>query len=275
MKAELSGIIEGLKSEDYHKGPGISFTSYKEFLRSPAHFRHYLANPPESTSSQLLGQLVHAMVLETEVWKERFFLVGGPMNKNPFKAEADEAREKGLIPIGKTDGDKAKGMAEAILKHKDAAFLIRTGKREISGFHMDPVLNILMKCRPDVWHENTEVIADVKYVSDASEYGFERMCMRMRYHLQSAWYLSTWGALVGKKLRRHIHICVEEEGPHAVQLHALSDHDLEQSQQSIRKNLTRYAECVAKDQWPSYEDGIRTLILPHYAYQMTAEGEVL
>jgi hypothetical protein len=128
---------------------------------------------------------------------------------------------------------------------------------------------------PTFWNESLGIIADLKYTDDASEEGFMRQCVRMRYHLQSAFYLEGWSALVGRKLDRHVHILVEDKPPHAVQLHALSDHDLEASAQSIKKKMGLYAACLSRNEWPGYPSGVKTLILPHYAYELTEEGEVL
>jgi exodeoxyribonuclease VIII len=199
----------------------------------------------------------------------------GPLNTNPWKKEADAAKEAGLTPVGKPMGDQAKAMAASVLAHPEAGHIIQTGKCEISGFWLDADTGVLRKCRPDVWNADLGIIADLKYIDDASEDGFARQCMKMRYHLQSAYYLEGWSTLIGKKLTRHVHILVEDKPPYAVQLHALSDHDLAASAQSIKRNIARYAECMAKNEWPGYPAGVKTMILPQYAYEFSEEGEVI
>lgn len=271
---DLIGVHELMPSEDYHKAPGISFTGFKEFLRSPKHYQHFRANPPEPTASQILGQLVHALVLEPDTVPMRFAYIEGPMNANPWKKQADEAKKLGLTTIGPTAKGKAMGMAEAILKHPEAAHLIKTGKKEISGFARHP-LGFVWKARADLLQKELGIIADVKYVDDASEAGWERQCLRMKYQYQSAWYLDVWSDLLGVKLERHLHILVEEEGPHEVQLHALSDWDLGNSRSVLQKKLEVYVKCWERNEWPGYDAGVRTTILPHYAYKLTEEGEVM
>lgn len=272
---DLLGIHADMPAEVYHGSPGISFTGYKNFLKSPLHFKHARENPKPPTASQKLGQLVHCLVLEPEKVAERFALIDGPMNKNPWKQQKDEAEAKGLLPVGGTDRDKALGMRDAILSHPEASHLVKTGKKEYSGFAVHEQLGIMWKCRPDIWNEDVLSISDIKYVDDASEDGFLRQVLRMKYQFQSAWYLDVWGQLVGKPLQRHIHICVEEEAPHAVQLHCLSDQDIEASRRAIRIKLQHFAECEAKNEWPGYPAGIIPMILPHYAYKLTDEGEAM
>lgn len=274
-ETELLGIHPTMPSEEYHASAGLSFTGFKHFLQSPAHYRYFRDNPKESTDSQILGQLVHALVLEPDTVPNRFALIEGPMNKNPWKQQKDEAEAKGLICVGGTNRAKALGMAEAVLKHPKASHLVKTGVKEASGFAIDPQYGILRKCRPDIWNKDIMSIADLKYVDDASEDGFLRQVLRMKYHYQSAWYLDVWGWLIGQPIQRHIHICVEEDAPHAVQLHCLSDADIEASRQAIQRRLGRYAECLHKNEWPAYPTGIIPMVLPHYAYKTTDEGEVM
>lgn len=267
----LVGIQEGLSPEAYHSSPGISFTGYKEFIKSPLHFKTRREKPLDSTPAQIKGQLTHCFGLEPDQVEKRFMRVGA--RANPKLKE--KAEELGLIAVNDNTWADAEAMGNAVRKHPDAKLLIETGKCEVSFFWWDPVHNILRRCRTDVWHAATEIVADLKYVGDASEAAFEKMCVRQKYHLQSPWYLDVVGGVIGKRLHRHVHICVEDEPPYAVQLHALSDHDLEQSRHAIDKGLERYAECLRKNEWPSYETGVRTMVLPHWAYTMTDEGEVL
>lgn len=274
-ETELLGVHPAMPSEAYHAAPGISFTGFKHFLQSPRHYRHFRDNPKDSTDSQILGQVVHALTLEPDTVATRFALIEGPMNKNPWKQQKDEAEAKGLICVGGTNRAKALGMAEAIMKHPEASHLVKTGVKEISGFAKHPTHGALWKCRPDIWHEETASIADIKYIDDASEDGFLRQVLRMKYQFQSAWYLDVWAQLMGKPLTKFIHICVEEEAPHEVQLHALSDHDLEACRPLINAKMALVAECERTGVWPGYKAGIRPMILPAHAYKLTEEGEVM
>lgn len=264
--SDLIGIHPAMSSEEYHRTSPLSFTGFKEFMRSPAHYRAYVDHPEESTASQIKGQLTHCMLLEPKEVEKRFIHIKGPMNRNPFKAQKEEAEALGLIPVGDTTWRDAEGMREKLLKHPDVANMIKIGQKETSVFAPDPTTGVLRKCRPDIWLPAQGILGDLKYVGDASQDGFLMMLRRMKWHIQSAWYLEVVSAAMRAPHNLFVHILVEEKYPHEVGCWALDDASLERASQTIQHHLKKFKHCQDTNTWPGLEPKIHTTSIPHYMW---------
>lgn len=269
MLAEgLVGIHEGMSSIDYHGSPGLSFTALKEFLRSPAHYKAYHEEDEEQTDSQKLGSAFHALILEPEVFKKTYVHIGGPMNRNPFKAEADAAKAEGMVPIGDSMWKQIMGMGEAVMQHPEAAGMLKAGKKEVAFFAEDPDSGVLIKCKADIWMPELCIVGDPKSCSDARADVFIRtQLMKLRYDVQSAFYLKVISLATGIKHSEHVHICVETAAPHGVMLHALDDASLERSELTVRGGLLKFAECMKQNFWPGLPTGINPIAIPSWAFE--------
>ena len=62
----ISGLISDIPSGDYHSSPGLSFTGFKHFMRSPAHYKHFLTSEKKQSHAQKLGSLLHLATLEPQ-----------------------------------------------------------------------------------------------------------------------------------------------------------------------------------------------------------------
>jgi hypothetical protein len=262
---DFIGLHDGISSEDYHASPGLSFTGFKKFMRSPAHYQAFLTHPQPQSHAQKLGSLLHMLVLEPEKFEASTIPIMGPLNTNPYKKQADEAKEQGKIPIGKQMYEDLMGMRNAILSHPLASLHVASGLKELSAFWRDPETQVLLRCRPDIWVEGTLTIVDLKTCGDVQTFPSIEL-MRNKYHIQSAWYLMGMSELLGRPVTNHVHLCVETEYPYAVQCHALNDASIERAMLDIRKGLRRYAVCKQKNQWPGPSPVINPIAIPDFAW---------
>lgn len=269
----MEGIVSGLSNEEYHKGPGLSCSGFKKFLEYPNKYKAYRERPQKSTASQIKGQLVHMAVLEPELFSEKAVHIKGPMNRSPFKAQADEAKEAGKIPVGDSDYAEIIGMRDAIMKHAYAEPLISKGDHEVSVYWKDEETGLLLKCRPDSMIKTQGLIADIKYCYSASDYAVQKQIARMQYHIQTQWYLMGLSKLIGRRTTDFTHIFVEEEYPHRVRTYVIDDASLERAMLDIRNGLAKFAECYKSDIWPNdnIDPKIIPMNLPDYAFAYGGE----
>jgi hypothetical protein len=273
LESGLVGIHEGMANADYHAAPGLSFSGAKEFLTSPAHYQAYLAREKAATKSQTLGTLVHRRILEPKLYAGTVVKVDGPMNTNPWKQQAAEAKSLGQDVVNKVDWDKIEGMHRSVMEDVDAASVIRAGKTEVSCFVKDPEFGVLIKCRPDVLVLEAGIIADLKTFDDARESAFTRQVMRMGYHIQTAWYLHVLSLLTGTTWKNFLHIVVETEAPHSTGVFCLNDASIERAMLDVKTALKRYAECMESNMWPGLPGGIKEIAIPDWAFAWNGGGE--
>lgn len=269
MIDDLTGIQRHLGNEEYHAGPGLSFTGFKEFMKYPAKYKAYLERKKESTPSQLKGQLFHMAVLEPEVFAKKAVHMEGPMNRSIWKKAAEDARDEGKIPVSDNDWGEIMGMCESVQKHPDASRIVNLSQHELSCFWKDPEHDVLLKCRPDCLFPDTGLMADLKYCSDASFPEVQKQIVRMKYHIQSKWYLNGLSNLIGKPLTDFLHIFVEEKYPHRCEVFMFDDASLDRAQVDISYWLAHYAKRFKEDFWPmSHKDQqINTMNLPSWAFE--------
>ena len=54
-------------------------------------------------------------------------------------------------------------------------------------------------------------------------------------------------------------------------MYRLTEDAIEGGRDQLRPLLARYAECVARNEWPAYSDEVQNIALPTWAWQQIAE----
>jgi hypothetical protein len=158
---------------------------------------------------------------------------------------------------------RIEGMRKAVLDHPNAGGFFRgKGRSEVVGIWRDRATGVLCKIRLDREIDRAAWIhADVKTCADASVKIFPRHAARMGYVHRSAWYRRGLEAL-GRPATASVLIAVERTKPHGVQPFLLNERDLGVIGGTIDAQLHQFAECLQRDVWPGYPDGLRELSLP-------------
>jgi hypothetical protein len=172
--------------------------------------------------------------------------------------ERHEAANVGKIVLSAEDYDRLDGMLYSLVKNRTALALLSGGESEVSIYWQDPKTGVLLRCRPD-YLRSDGVVVDLKTTQDASERGFRKAVRNYNYDLTSQLYLRGVSHVLNEPMNEFIHIAVETEKPHGVGLYTLTDSWLRMADQQIDQLLERFAECQAKNEWPSYPDTIQNL----------------
>lgn len=266
-----TGVFD-MPMEDYQAAHGISQSRLKLLARTPAHLQYATQHPKPSTPDQIFGTVAGIAIFEPEKLESCCHVK--PANYQNAKGEwkkwngnAKEckdwlgAREDRPI-LSQEAFTNVLGVRDAVFAHPGAALALREGKAEQSFFSEDPETGLQLKARLDWTSGNT--IVDLKTTGDASNAGFAKTIANFSYHLQAAFYLDI-AALLGFQMDHFVFIVAEKEPPYCVAVWELDPVDVEIGRGAYRRLLSRYLECVTKDQFPAYSPNIERISLPAYA----------
>lgn len=276
MKTDLTGLIPGIPIEDYHRAPGLGATGIGYFLEAPAVFKHWRDNPDtEGTDSTETGSLFHCALLEPDVFASKYVHIQGPMNKNPWKAEADAVKAARKIPVGDTMYRNVIGMRDAALAQPRIQALLRGATLEHSVFWTDPTHGFPKKCRPDALQVQNRLITDFKSISDVpTPANMKKAIRKWRYGIKAKHYIDGCSIAVGEKLNLFLHVFIQNTAPYLVGYCAFSDDDLARSALIIDDVSRRYAQCLETDTWPGLTDEVVPIALDYWDYP-EIEGDLL
>lgn len=280
------GIFTDESGEVYYRRrlDEASASGLKQMLRSPAHFKHWCANPEDDKQSPALtfGRALHCAVLEPEVFERTYIVLPADAPNYPTsrqwgakKPSIDslaamdwwrqfEAENAGMTRLSAADYDKVRRMADSARAHPIARNLLVGGDREITFRWTDEETGIACKSRADLYAAG-DFLVDLKSCRDASAEGFARAVVSYHYDLQMRHYLSGIRAN-GDNIRWAVLLAVESEAPYVCQPHILDSRAEERGWNLRQKAIKRQAECLRTGKWPGYGEGINEVQLPAYAF---------
>ena len=271
-----AGVYPDLSNEEYHADSAISRSGIMNFLESPFKFyANYIENIhgakqlKESTPAMEFGSVFHEKILEPAKFiahygvKPKKVLLKDVGRKlydeyNDYMNTLEKARCKIL------EHDtwcQLTNMELALRGHKDAWFLIEGAMYEQSYFWEDEHSGIMVKCRPDILHDN--MIVDLKTIRSASSRTYQREMIDSGYHIQGAMIREGIKQCTGKDIKTVINVCIEKTYPYAIGIKIISESALEAGHVKFKQALLDIKRCKQENHWPSYEAEI--VELPNWA----------
>lgn len=262
----ISGAVSGcyaiaeLSDQDYHhRTAGISTSGLKEMLRSPAHYQAYKRNQSEETASRRMGRAIHAWVLERRIFFDKFAVWNGGRR---YGSAFDEfvAKHPDKTILSADEMVRVTGAGDALVNCDEfpLKLLLEDGTRthtEFSVFWNDEETGVQLKARFDLLCYQRPVFGfDVKSTDDAREHSFVNQIGRLHYDLQAAVYMEAMKHFTGE-YGPFFFGAVEVKDPFGVQIYTIEpqkDDYIENGRKKLRYALQLYADCLAKDKWPSY-----------------------
>lgn len=256
------GIYPDMPAEVYHADPApdgsLSSTWARKLMEpaGPAKFIHERRNPPPPKKVFEFGQAAHTLVLgvgqQLVEIPDNLLSTDGGVRSKEAKAWAQEARERGEVPLKPVEYQQVHDMAAALQQHREANDLLTSEgtQTELSTFRIDPETGMWLRCRFDA--VSPEGVIDYKTIVDADPGKFARdTAHRLGYHQQDAWYrdqAKELGITVGP-LR---FILQEKTAPYLVSVVHLDDDYLDIGRRRNRTAIELFAKCLATDEWPGY-----------------------
>jgi len=272
--------VANLPPANYRSDPSLSRGAILDLLRSPAHYyaRHLAADlaVEEPSDAMRLGTLVHLAILEPSAFKST--VAEGPDVSRATRIWKEaEAAAGGCELLKPAEMRKIVGIRDAVLAHPIARSIFGGPglpeasyfwPRQITGRTAQGDGSLWLRARPDFVTDDGFVV-DLKTTTDARAETFTRRAWDLGYHVQAALYLegvSRYNVEAGLPApRAFVIVAVETDPPFAVQVFAPDDGLLHLGAQAIDVALSRFVECSAAGDWPSYSREIVPLSPPRWA----------
>jgi hypothetical protein len=247
-----------IPAADYHAIDAVSNSLISRILKSPAHARAYLDNPPEPTKAMEFGTAFHSAILEPDTFAATYAVFSGDRRTKEGKAAYEALQADGKLILTADDMATIQGMQKSVFTHVAAAELLSEGEAELSVTWHNDYVGIDCKCRPDWWIGDT--LVDVKTCDDASPEGFMRAIVKYGYYRQASWYLRGTGC---KKFK---FIAVEKSAPYAVGVYELDALSLNQGYDECDRALEMWDDANTRGVFPAYSEDCELLSLPDWKF---------
>lgn len=217
----------------------LSFSSLKEFIKSPIHYVNYLAKKREPTPAMILGSVVHALILQTESFSNRFAI----------EPEVDKRTTAGKDKINEflaTVGDK-----EVVSEST-----YRTAQEMVASFVNSPNMEYVRNCnvfekRFDIKHGATglpvcgyfdgqnpsDYTLEIKTVESAEKDDVIRDFYNRKYYLQGGMY----NYIDGKRI---LYVAIEKTPPYLSKAFYADDDYLSLGKAVFNQAMSDFKYCM-------------------------------
>lgn len=260
------GLYYRVPEADYHSGTATSFESLscsdcKVLARpgGPALWRWQQDHPEPTKRVFDIGSAAHAAILGTG---PDIVCVLGEWRSKAIKAEVEQWRDKGVLPLHNKDYKAVFGMVGAVAHHPVASSLLDScPRREVSAYvvHGD----LFLRCRFDAI--GPDGIVDLKTVQSAEPGQFIRKAVDLGWHQQVAWYRDM-AAELGVTDGPFRFVAVEKTEPHLVSIIEMDEATEQLGREANARAIDTYQQCTALDEWPGYPAQIITISAPPWAF---------
>lgn len=288
---QVENGVHDIPNDVYHSSSGISRSGVMRFKQSPWHYWHRYLNPEKTEAfcspAMKLGELVHALVLEPEQFKERYAVKPELLDVPKVGLLKDLGREEYDIQKDiqqsvkdenfrimetfdlNTEGKElisfdmfheARLYADAVLKDNIAQSLFTDVSVEKSIYFTHKPTGLQCKVRPDAWAGS--IVTDLKTCKDASYRAFQSSAYSGGYFIQAAMIKEALES-IGQRLEKFIFYCVEKSPCVPCTYYIVDDDSLERGLNEFNTVMYGIAHCLETNKWPSYKP--QTLTYPAWA----------
>lgn len=267
---------------EFNPNKSLTYSSLKNFKKSPLNWVNYIRSPFVETDAMLLGKLLDVMVFTPDTVQEKYFKVddtdiisqiGGAKPRGTTKY-ADWKKtlpnDKKLIPLD--TWTQAEQMAKAIMGNQDARAKLDLVTNVHSKFYWDDEETGLL-CSVELDGDGENIIVELKSDKDATPDSFQRSAFSYDYPLQAAFCLE---GIKAKKFQfpEFYYIVVEPNPPFNVAVYKADEDYISYGLWDMKKTLKDFRFCAEQNLFhQSYEFrqtlGYNTLSIPSWAkYRM-------
>lgn len=271
-------IIPDMPDADYHSHKALSRSALWLFKELPyKYWYQYLSGQAEErkeTPALRTGSLIHTMILEPDLFNERYYVMpkvnkATKAGKEAYANAVEKANGRTIINL--EEFEVADAMRNSVHDNNVLAKSIITNAQiEHSVFWTDAKTGLELKCRPDII--NSPIVGDLKTTANASYREFQLSAFKFGYSLQSAMISKAMAAL-DMPMEKFVFICVEKTPPYATGLYLVDDEMLNFGCRQLRRLLDEYKYCLDNSEWSDYST--KYLSVPKWAIAQEADYEDL
>lgn len=221
----------------------LSYSSIKEFAKSPGHYIHYIFGKKGEPSKEMnMGSIIHSLILTPDLFKDEFAVAPSVDRRTKDgKAQWDSFV---LINDGKTvitsdDLDTASEIVNNVRNNKNINHLIG------SCNEFEKKWNIIFNGLPFTGYidgQSSDYVVEIKTASDASPSIFMRDFYNRKYYLQAALYFFA----TQKPLN---YVVIETKPPYNVFYAPISKEYIDLGLKELNNLTNTFNECMAISGW--------------------------
>lgn len=279
-------VIDGMPADVYHNHKSISSSGLRTIIDEcpQAYYYNSVHNPnrpPEEKKLHFnIGSAAHDLLLQAGEFHKHNFVLPQDFNgrtKDGRKLKADKEGE-GFNVITHEQYAQVAAMVDAIKAHPYASGAFVDGVAERSIFWRDEETGVVCRCRPDFLPNDFKNVPDYKSTVSAKPSHIYKSIAQYGYYMQHAWYMEGIERATGKRPQRFFFVFQEKTPPYITTCVVPDEEAIHYGQKLNRKALRIYAQCLEKDEWPGYADGVMVASLPVWKAMeldtMEQEGEL-
>lgn len=243
-------------NEEFLKKRPLSYSSLKQFKKSPKHYIHYLTEPRAHSAAFTLGSAIDCLLLEPDKFEDRFIVTtmykgtGSVSLNKELKAQAEAEGKQILSP---DDEALARQCIKSVLEHGMASELIQNRNA------VQKKLTFRYKGLPFVGYQDfasqlvrgeiiKKIVVDLKSAQSADPKDFMRDVAKWGYPLQAATYLNYYK-------RKYFQfpdfywLVVEKNKPFGVSVIRMDDKDKTNAMNEFDLLVKSFKYCMKNDLW--------------------------
>ena len=260
--SERTGVIYGMRNQDYHSGQEVSNSALSAACRSMKHYQAYRKYGSDiAPKTALDGNIIHCAILEPAEFDLRYVVAPkfdmrttiGKAGSAEFEALANGRERITLEQYEMAMGAQANVFASDFYKE----FMAGTGFPEVSFFWEDSESGLKCRCRPDWWGGSH--VVDVKSTEDCRQ--FQKSVLNYGYHRQESFYRSgMWANKMEVDL--FFFLAIEKKPPYDFMVFQLDDELLQVAEGQIRGALNAVALADFTGEYPGYDHSVQVINKP-------------
>lgn len=249
-----------LEDDIYRSANALNFSSIKNILLSPKHYKAALAKKIEPSEDMLIGSVVHAKVLEGKDYPVAVMPEG--LDGRTKEGKSWKAANADKETMSRDGYATCQRLIQSIQGNADVQYLLgKCTKREIGIVQKYRGIEIKGKIDAAGQDESGNwFIVDLKTAKDANPQVWAREASSRFYFLQLIWYRTLLALelgldypppfywLVAEKTEAS-DVCIFSPPPEAVEI----------GQAQMDKAIDLYTECSTTGKWNGYGNGILEL----------------
>lgn len=287
----------GIDPEEYHAQDAkrgmshfvMSRSQLVNFASSPSRWINGYKEADEDTTSTEWGSLIDCLVTEPHQFDKKFAVKPDtyrsekgeekPWNGNATVCKEWAAEHESKILLKLDSLSRAKFAVSRLELDEEIGEFICCSKKQVMCVAAYKATNgvlvpvkILIDLVPDANHEKFgQDLGDLKTDRDASPAKYNRTVEQRRYHWQAAMNLDVFNAACPDESRHSFrHIVSENVHPYEPGRRWLDSEMIQQGRAQYTAALEQYAQCIATNIWPSWDDAPNQLIAGWSAVKLEA-----
>lgn len=233
----------------------LSYSSLKEFAKSPRHYLDYLNRKKETTAPMLFGSMIHCLLLEPAKFNEQFAVMGTidrrtSAGKEAYAKFVEESEGKDVVM--ENDYNDARALVDNVLSNPNL-------KQYVDNCHQ-----FEQEFRAELWGLPMrgffdgiaqDYILEVKTTQDATPDTLMRDFYNRQYHMQAGLY-----NLVSNKPIKYL--IIETKSPYDSYIADATESYIKKGQDVLSTNLVEFTKCMEQNLWhKGYEFHHKNLVI--------------